>query len=78
MLGKFLAKEIPKSVLFVIKLSIIVSGCLEDILIFTSGYIFLNLEIIGDKNCTANVSPVEILISPVVLVLFCFKFYRKF
>ena len=49
-LGKFLAKEIPKSVLFVIRLSIIVSGCLEDILILTSGYTFLNLEIIGDKN----------------------------
>ena len=35
-------------------------------------------EIIGDKNWTANVSPVEIFISPEVEVLFCFKSDKKF
>ncbi len=59
-------------------MSKIVSGCLEDIFIFISGYSFLNFDIIGDKNWTANVSPVEILISPEVVVLFCFKSDRKF
>ena len=43
-LGKFLANDIPKSVLFVIRLSIIVSGCLDDTMILISGYCFLNLN----------------------------------
>ena len=67
----------PKSVLLVIRLSIIVSGCLDEILIFTSGYFNLNFEITVDKNCTAKVSPVEIFIYPVVVLLSFFKLAKK-
>ena len=54
----------PKSVLFVIRLSKIVSGCLEDIFIFISGYSFLNFDIIGDFDLVINLSHYYQFFSP--------------